>query len=172
MMMNNNTFLDHAGRVSLGLTVAFLGVMAGFFWTYTFNINLAMQQVDGQTYATMQSLFNQNVRHPMFFMFFFGSGAIAILAVLLNFRHRQSLFFWLIVLAAIVYIAGIIIFTKQVNLPLNAYTESWDPLNLPMDWQATRDSWNQANAFRTMTSFVSLLLSTSALMLRSSTNRP
>ncbi len=37
--------------------------MAGFFWTYSDNVNLAMLQVDGATYATVQSLFNMNVRH-------------------------------------------------------------------------------------------------------------
>ncbi len=42
------------------------GIMAGFFYTYTFNVNLAMLEVDGSTYAVVQSLFNENVRHPMF----------------------------------------------------------------------------------------------------------
>jgi hypothetical protein len=39
------------------LLAAFVtGIMAGFFWAYTFNVNLAMLEVSGQTYAIVQSL--------------------------------------------------------------------------------------------------------------------
>ena len=50
------------------------GVMAGFFWTYSANVNLAMLTVDGATYATVQSAFNRHVRHALFFALFFGIG--------------------------------------------------------------------------------------------------
>jgi len=61
-------------KTSIALAAAVLGLMAGFFWTYSYNVNLAMLQVDGATYATVQSLFNVNVRHAAFFMLFFGGG--------------------------------------------------------------------------------------------------
>lgn len=57
-------------------------------------------------------------------------------------------------------------FTHQINLPLNYYTESWDPLALPADWATTRDSWNQANAARVLNSFIAFLLSLCALVLQ------
>jgi len=47
------------------LAVAAFGVMAGFFWTYSANVNLAMLTVDGATYATVQSAFNRHVRHAL-----------------------------------------------------------------------------------------------------------
>ena len=148
------------------LATIFTGVMAGFFWTYSYNINIAMLQTDGETYATMQSLFNQNVRHFAFFLFFFGAGAITILATIVNLKQRRTLSFWLIVLAAITYIAGIIIFTKQVNLPLNYYTESWSLSGLPNDWQEIREKWNSANNFRVITSFASFVLCVMSLAVK------
>ena len=114
--------------------------MAGFFWTYSFNVNLAMLNVDGKTYAEVQSLLNENVRHNIFFLFFFG--------------------------AEIVYILGIIMFTAQVNLPLNYYTESWNPMQLPTDWHTVRESWNQANLLPVCSFFVSFLMTVFALSLR------
>lgn len=54
------------------LAVLWLGLMAGFFGTYSANVNLAMLQMDGATYATVQSAFNRNVRHALFFALFFG----------------------------------------------------------------------------------------------------
>lgn len=153
---------------TIAIAVVVLGIMAGFFWTYTFNVNLAMQQVDAETYAIVQSLFNQNVRHPMFFVFFFGGGFFPVIALLSNLRHRKKLLFWLLVLTAVVYILGVIVFTQRVNLPLNDYTESWQPASVPNDWMDIRDQWNAANALRVGTSFLAFILSVLALVLRAS----
>jgi uncharacterized membrane protein len=153
-------------NISIAIATIALGIMAGFFWTYTFNVNLAMLNVDGKTYAEVQSLFNQNVRHLMFFSFFFGAGAISLLAAAINYKHIKHSSFWLIFIAAIIYILGIIVFTAQVNLPLNYYTESWDPSNLPEDWEVVRNSWNQANAMRVGASFTAFVLGMCALCVR------
>ncbi|MEZ5702419.1 MAG: hypothetical protein R3E42_11505 [Burkholderiaceae bacterium] len=53
--------------LSLGcqaLSLLAMGIMAGFFWTYSINVNLAMLEMDGPVYATVQSAFNRHVRHP------------------------------------------------------------------------------------------------------------
>lgn len=153
---------------TLAIAMFLTAIMAGFFYTYTFNINLAMMQVDGEIYATVQSLFNENVRHWMFFIFFFGSGAMGVVAIIANWKHYKRVSFWLIVIAALIYIFGIIAYTAGVNLPLNAYTESWNPLALPADWEATREAWNQANAIRVGTSGLSFLFYLVALVIRAS----
>ena len=155
-------------NISIATATIALGIMAGFFWTYTFNVNLAMLNVDGKTYAEIQSLFNENVRHFMFFVFFFGAGGLSLLAAAINYKHRKHSSFWLILIAAIVYIFGIIVFTAQVNLPLNFITESWDPSDLPEDWEVVRNSWNQANAIRVGTSFTAFVLGMCALCVRCS----
>ena len=41
------------------------------------------------------------------------------------------------------YALGIVLFTRQVNLPLNHLTESWTPATLPADWAGVRDAWNR-----------------------------
>lgn len=153
---------------TLAIATLITGIMAGFFYTYTFNVNLAMLEVDGATYATVQSLFNQNVRHIMFFVFFFGGGVVPVVALLANHKHFQTIPFWLIAGAGLLYVLGIIFFTSAVNLPLNTYTESWNPQALPDDWAATRLAWNNANAVRGGVSFLSFLLYLVALVIRAS----
>jgi len=165
MNINSRTNLVENSTLALA-TIAF-GIMAGFFWTYSFNVNYAMQQVDGSTYAQVQSLFNQNVRHLMFFIFFFGGGAFSVVALIFNYRQFRSVSFWLLALASLVYILGVIVYTQQVNLPINYYTESWDIANPPSDWEATRASWNSANLFRVWTSFSAFLLCVIAFVIRS-----
>jgi uncharacterized membrane protein len=144
------------------------GLMTGFFWTYSFNVNLALLQVDGPTYAVVQSLLNRNVRHIAFFVLFFGAGIAPLVAALVNYKHRKSLAFWLVVASGVAYLLGVIFFTREVNLPLNAYTESWAPLSLPADWATTRAKWNEANAVRVWVSLFSFLLCLLALVLRGS----
>lgn len=158
-----NTTLEN---LLVGVATIVFGIMAGFFWTYTYNVNYAMLEVNGETYATVQSLFNQNVRHAMFFVFFFGGGFFSVLALFVNFRHWRTLPFALLAIASVVYIGGVIAFTSQVNLPLNAYTESWNPQNLPADWMDVRAQWNRANAIRVATSGSSFGLSVLSLVLR------
>lgn len=162
---SSNSLLEN---LTLVTAICIFGLMAGFFGTYTFNVNLAMLKVDGPTYAIVQSLFNQNVRHVGFFALFFGGGIASIAALLVNYKHRQTVSFKLLALACAVYIAGIILFTRAVNLPLNAITEAWNPAALPNDWSAVRDQWNQANVFRVVCSLAAYVLSLAALVLRAS----
>ena len=164
--MFRHTYLQN-GTILLAALVT--GIMAGFFYAYTFNVNLAMLEVDGETYATMQSLFNQNVRHFTFFILFFGGGAVPLIALAANWRSYRTAPFWLIVVAGVIYITAIIMFTANVNLPLNAYTESWDPQAVPDDWMEVRAAWNRANAFRVFASCTAFTLYLLALVIRAST---
>lgn len=153
-------------NLSFGIATAVFGIMAGFFWTYTFNVNLAMLNVDGETYATVQSLFNQNVRHINFFAFFFGGVLFPLLALAINWNHWRTASFWMIVTAWAIYFFGVFLYTQNVNLPLNEITEAWDPRNVPAGWESIRDQWNAANALRTGMAAGSFGLGIVALMLR------
>jgi uncharacterized membrane protein len=155
-------------NIAIAVATLVLGLMAGFFWTYTFNVNLALLQTDGKTYATVQSLLNQYVRHTAFFVLFFGGGLVPVLALAINFKHYQTPVFWLLAGAAAAYIFGVIFFTREVNLPLNAYTESWNVTNLPLNWMATREEWNRANAMRVAWSCAAFVLCLIAMVLRTS----
>ncbi|MEI5908714.1 DUF1772 domain-containing protein [Bacillus spongiae] len=153
---------------TLAIALFIIGIMSGFFYTYTINVNLAMLEVSGEIYATVQSLFNENVRHFIFFIFFFGGGLASVIALIANIKHYKTISFWLIALAGVIYIFGIIIFTAQVNLPLNYETESWNPQVLPENWEQTRDAWNQANALRLLFSTLSFVLYIIVLVIRAS----
>ncbi len=158
--------LTIAQNLSFGIVTIVFGIMAGFFWTYTFNVNLAMLNVNGETYATVQSLFNQNVRHANFFALYFGGVLLPIIALAINWRHWRTLSFWMIVAAWAIYLFGVFIYTNNVNLPLNEITEAWDPQNVPAGWESIRDQWNAANAFRTGMAAGSFGLGIVALMIR------
>lgn len=130
------------------LTVLLLGLMAGFFATYSANFNLATLELDGPTYALVQSAFNRNVRHAGFLACFFGPVPLGLLALALAWAERRRGWWWCLALTVAAYALGIVLFTRQVNLPLNHLTESWTPATLPADWAGVRDAWNRANLWR------------------------
>ena len=148
------------------LSLFWLGIMAGFFWTYSVNVSQVMAQMDGATYAIVQSALNRGVRHAMFFVFFFGPPLWCALTLVADWRAYRKSWWWLLLVAAVVYTLGIIFFTSQVNLPNNVYTESWNPQQLPTDWEATRDNWRHANHWRVLSSAVAFLLAACSLACR------
>ncbi len=160
--------LSWAGQV---LAVLVLGLMAGFFATYSGNVNLATRELDGPTYALVQSAFNRNVRHAGFFGLFFGPPLCCALALLGGWRQRRG-WWWLMAAIGISYALGIVLFTQQVNLPLNFRTESWTPTTLPADWALTRDAWNRANAWRALCTTALFVLALAALLWRTAAPRP
>ena len=158
-------------RLSLAahaIAVFSLGIMAGFFATYAINVSLAMLSFDGPTYAMVQSAFNRHVRHTLFFVFFFGPTLWCLLAVVGRWmEHRQG--WWrLTAVTGVAYALGIVTFTHEVHLPLNALTESWMPSHMPEDGVLTRDSWNRANNFRAWFSAALFALGLGSLVQRMS----
>lgn len=148
------------------LSIVGFGLMAGFFWAYSANVNIAMLQMDAATYATVQSAFNRNVRHALFFTFFFGPPAVAALALAAAWQDWRQGWFVTLAVSALLYLLGIIVFTAQVNLPLNAHTESWNPASVPDNWQEIRKRWNSANLWRAWASASCFALATLALARR------
>jgi uncharacterized membrane protein len=154
-----------ASWVGLVLAVFGLGIMAGFFATYTGNVNLATLELDGATHALVQSAFNRNVRHALFFAFFLGPAVFCLLALASARRERPG-WWWLVGFIGLSCVLGDIVFTREVDLPLSRLTESWTAATLPADWAMTRDAWNLANAWRAGWSALLFALGLAALIWR------
>jgi uncharacterized membrane protein len=148
------------------LTLMALGLMAGFFATYSANVNFATLELDGPTYAQIQSAFNRNVRHAGFFACFFGPIPLGMLTLVSAWAQRRASWWWWLALTVLAYTLGIVLFTREVNLPLNALTESWTPATLPADWFTVRDAWNRANLWRSALSLTLFASGLAALVMR------
>ncbi|KQO26598.1 hypothetical protein ASF11_02605 [Acidovorax sp. Leaf76] len=171
-MPNSHSTFTTSGRSPLALAphalaVLWLGLMAGFFGTYSANVNLALLQMDGAIYATVQSALNRNVRHALFFTLFFGPPLWCALALATAWREHRAGWWRGLGLVGAAYGLGIMFFTQQVNLPLNHTTESWTPQALPADWADVRDRWNAANLWRAGLSLAAFAAALGTLVWRS-----
>lgn len=161
-----HTPLRTASFVCHVAAVFWCGIMAGFFATYSANVAPALLGLDGAMYAQVQSPLNRHVRHALFFAFFFLPPLWCALALLAGGWRGRGAWGACLLAAGLLYAAGVVLFTRQVNLPLNAYTESWQPGALPADWGLTRDRWNAANHLRSVVSSAAFLLAIVSLVLR------
>ncbi|WP_374410026.1 anthrone oxygenase family protein [Hydrogenophaga sp.] len=170
--MSPHPFLNRLSLAAQLATVLLLGLMAGFFATYSANVNLATLELDGPTYALVQSAFNRNVRHAGFFACFFGPVPLGLVALAAGWSQRRTAWWWLLALTVVAYALGIVLFTRQVNLPLNYLTESWTAATLPPDWASVRAAWNQANLWRSGLSFALFVAGLTGLVLRLQSRAP
>lgn len=157
---------DRISLITQCLTILLLGLMAGFFCTYSANVNFATLELGGPAYAHMQAALNRNVRHAGFFICFFGPIPLGLLALATAWPQRQTNWWRLLAASVTAYALGIVLFTRQVNLPLNFLTESWTPTTIPPDWSQVRDAWNRANAWRSGLSLTLFACGLAALVLR------
>ena len=159
--------LERLSWAAHGLAVASLGLMAGFFGTYAINVSPAMLSMDGLAYVQMQAAFNRHVRHALFFGLFFGPVLWCALAVGAGWVGRRRPWWWAMAAVGLAYGLGIVLFTREVNLPLNALTEGWaDAGAVPPQWAEVRLAWNRANLWRTLLSTALFALALAALAWR------
>jgi uncharacterized membrane protein len=125
-----------------------LGVMAGFFFAFSFDVAPAMRTLDAATYIPTQQAINSTVRNVPFAIAYFGSAFVPLLAAIalwLAGRKRMAIA-WLVL--GIVYLAGVFVLTREINIPINNAMAQWNPLAPPAGWDTMRDDWNAANLVR------------------------
>lgn len=153
--------LLNAYRASTVLATALLGLMAGFFFAFWVDVAPAMANLDAQSYISTQQWINKVVRNIPFGIAYFGSTFFAAMPALFAAAGRRWRLAAVWAVLAAGYFAGVFWFTRQVNIPINEAMALWNPSAAPSDWAAHRDTWNLANAQRTLVAvvcFVSALL--------------
>jgi uncharacterized membrane protein len=146
----------------MALTLILTGAIAGFFYAYTSSVMRGLDVIPAAHAIVAMQGINATVRNWVFAPAFFGTPLVGILtAAVLGWLHvkRAAL---LMLLAAVIYIAGAFVPTLLVNVPMN---ETLATVTVPADPQAANRlwleysvPWTRWNTLRTLFSFVSLLL--------------
>jgi uncharacterized membrane protein len=130
------------------LATCLIGLMAGFFFAFAVDVAPAMSGFDAQAYVTTQQAINRAVRNIPFALAYFGSAVTPFIAAaaLYVIGRRRDAGVWLGI--AVVYLAGVFLITREINVPINNALALWNPLSPPPEWQQARDDWNLANLAR------------------------
>ncbi|NLS13772.1 DUF1772 domain-containing protein [Vibrio sp. SM6] len=151
---------------SIGIATLLCGLMVGLFWSHSQHIGVALAQLDGKTFAQVQSVLHVRHRQLESSLLFFGTAIVMMIAVIVNVSCWNSSSFWLMALAALIYFVGVLYVTRQFTHPLAMVIDSWDHNALPTDWQQVRAKWLYAQQFRFVTAAVAFTACMSAIVLR------
>lgn len=137
-------------RTFLLLTTVLAGLLAGFFYTWSFTIMQSLDLIDESTASVAMNSINANIRNGWFAVIFFGTPVTTILSLLMIIRLKQKEMYPWVLLAAVFAVATFVI-TFTIHLPLNA------ELTNGQEWSSYVGPWVQWNHARTATSLLSFI---------------
>jgi len=139
------------------------GAIFGFFYAWVCSTMWGLDQMDPNAAIQAMNAMNASVRNAVFFPGFFLTPVALALAGFLAWRCRYGAVAGLFVAAALVYLAGALVLTMQVNVPMNnalALVTAALPLaEAQQVWTDYSATWQQWNIYRTIASGFALLLS-------------
>lgn len=137
-------------------------LMAGLFFSYSFSVSPGLKQLsDAEYIAAMQSI-NRAIINPIFFIVFFGSFISLPIAIYLHYTKPVPVQWWLLLIATLIYLFGVLGVTVAGNVPLNNSLEKLNVLHSTEESvKAQRlnfeSRWSSLNLVRTISSVIACL---------------
>ncbi len=148
--------------ITLITAITLTGLSAGLFYAWAVSVIPGTRKVMDITYLeTMQSI-NRAILNPAFYLIFFGSLLLLIIASVQNFRTGTT--FRLLLAATLTYLLGTFGVTAFGNVPLNDMLdvlklEELSKSKIIEFRQVYEQKWNRLHMIRTVFSVLSFLLS-------------
>jgi uncharacterized membrane protein len=147
--------------LALGLLAA--AWSAGFFWSWSFTVMPGLGAAPAEAAIAAMRAANAGIRTPGFAFVFFGPALLAPIAAGLGFAAGFRTAALYALLAAALYLGGVILVTFLVNLPLNDALEAARPAagEAQATWRSYAAPWTAWNHLRTAAAtaaFLALLL--------------
>ncbi|MBC30556.1 MAG: hypothetical protein CMH48_06885 [Muricauda sp.] len=139
-----------------------VGMVAGLCFTWGNAVTPGIGQLDDLGYLQSFQRMNRSIENPLFFVVFFGSFFVGILAVFAN-RGISSTHFWMVLGAVVLYFFGVVLVTILGNVPLNQILDKADLANSSLDDLRTlrekfEHPWNRFHTIRIITATLSFAL--------------
>ncbi len=144
------------------------GLTAGLCFTWSNAVTPGIGQLDDLSFLRAFQSMNRSILNPVFFIVFLGPTLLHLGNVYL---HRNSgNHFWLFVVAAILFIVGVVLVTVLKNVPLNEVLDKANLITLSEGElrqlrQQFETPWNRWHLVRTLSSFLSFGLLVLQLLL-------
>ena len=138
------------------------GLSAGLCFTWSNTVTPGIGRLDDLGYLQSFQQMNRTILNPMFFVVFFGPFFLNLVNIYF-FRSSPSSFFWILILAGVIYVFGVLVVTVFGNVPLNEMLDKTDLDIASIDeLRQLRENfelkWNRLHSIRTFTSIISFLL--------------
>ncbi|MCM2970914.1 anthrone oxygenase family protein [Larsenimonas suaedae] len=169
--MSSRAGYTFADNLPLMLAVMTTGLITGYFAMHWVTLQPAMMNMGADIYGTVQAEITHDLRNPFFLFMFFGGAAFLALSAAFDIKRWRSPSFVMTILALIVYLGGIVAYTKLMMVPINHDIQAWNPIAMPGDWVDIRALWRERNEYRLIAALTTFVLSIAALSARA-TSKP
>ncbi len=142
------------------------GLVAGIFFAFSSFVMAALGRLPSDHGIAAMNAINVTVINPGFMLAFFGTGVVSLAAVASSALRWSAASATLVLIAAVIYLAGCIGATMLRNVPLNNALAAV-PLGTAEAaalWTRYLSEWTFWNTVRTVASAVSAILFTVALI--------
>jgi uncharacterized membrane protein len=149
-------------QVSVFLATLLTGLSAGILFTWANAVTTGLARIDNLSYLKAFQQINRTILNPLFFVVFVGAGAVLLASVYFA-RTQASVVWWLVIIAALFYLLGVLLPTGIGNIPLNNMLDQANLGNISLgDAQQLRtrfeQPWNNFHLLRTVCSTCSFVL--------------
>jgi uncharacterized membrane protein len=134
-------------------------MMSGLYFVFSNTIMPALAKLEpSQGILAMQTV-NRTILNPLFLLLFVGSAAVCAVLVIFALGKLPASNAILLILGAVIYLAGSPILTAMVNVPLNDALAALTPnaTGSADGWASYLQNWTTWNHVRTVTSLVAAL---------------
>jgi uncharacterized membrane protein len=115
--------------IVLFITILFSGLVAGLLYSYSCSVNPGLKALSDKEYLHAMQSINRAIQNPVFFISFMGLLLLLPLCSWLSYKQATAIPFMYVLIAAIVYIVGVIGVTVVGNIPLNNQLEKFNLTN-------------------------------------------
>ena len=148
-------------EVLLSAAIILSALMSGFFFAYSFSVNLGLHKLDNKAYLQAMQNINKEVLNPVFYSCFCGALLLLITCSVIYF-DLHSTKFYLLLCACVSYTIGVFIITGTRNVPLNNQLAVFDNItaseaSLKNMRETFQSPWVFWNNIRTLSSFITLI---------------
>lgn len=153
--------------ITLLASTLLTGLSAGLLFTWANAVTTGLARLDAIGYLKAFQQMNRTILNPAFFLVFVGAGFVS-LATAFVYRGYSSALFYLLLVAALLYVMGVLLPTGMGNIPLNNILDKADLANVSLQEAQNLRAvfevrWNNFHLLRTICaslSFGLLLLAT------------
>lgn len=145
------------------VTTVTASLAAGLFYGWSCSVIPGLSRLGDREYISAMQSINKAILNPVFFAGFIGTLFLLPICSYYHFTKPVSLRFWLLLVATLLYTAGVFGVTMFGNVPLNDKLEmfnieSADAETINLARRNFEVSWNNFNLIRTIFSILTIIL--------------
>ena len=159
-------------KILLLLTGFVTALISGLFYSYSCSVNPGLKRLPDMEYLHAMQVINRAILNPWFFISFIGTLLLLPVSAWMVYKNEgDSISFYMMLSAALIYLVGVFGVAVFGNVPLN---ERLDKLNLHSVGEdvlktlriAFERPWNSFHFIRTISIQLSLLLTLGSIIVR------